>query len=224
MKILPNGIAVIENDLWISRWVEESGRLDHDQNLLPVILPYLKNGDYVVDGGAFIGDHTKAYLEAVGPTGKVFAFEPNPEAFKCLKHNCPEALLFNCGLFVVSHNSILELNRSGANEGATRLVVPSDKLGNVQALRLDSVAWPRLDFIKLDIEGMEMAALMGGENIIKQFKPIILLEINRHALELNGYKPKELIEYVENMGYRKKKVYESDSLEADQFDLLFFPD
>jgi hypothetical protein len=36
MKILPNGIAVIEGDTHISKWVEQSGSLDHDQNTLPL--------------------------------------------------------------------------------------------------------------------------------------------------------------------------------------------
>src|SRR5687767_9160852 len=92
MKILPNGIAVLEKDSHISKWCESEKRLDHDQNLLPVILSYVKKGDWVVDAGAFIGDHTRAYLDRVGATGVVVALEPNPEAFECLKHNCPDAV------------------------------------------------------------------------------------------------------------------------------------
>jgi len=66
VKILDNGIAVIEGDTHISSWVESTGRFDHDQNALPIILEHIKEGDWVVDGGAFIGDHTKAYKDKVG--------------------------------------------------------------------------------------------------------------------------------------------------------------
>jgi hypothetical protein len=66
MKITKHGFAVLENDQWISRWAEEEGRLDHDQNMLPLILKHIYRGDTVVDVGAFIGDHTIAYSEKVG--------------------------------------------------------------------------------------------------------------------------------------------------------------
>ena len=71
MKITKEGIAILENDTHISKWVEESGKLDHDQNDIPLILKYINEGDTVVDCGAFIGDHTIAYLNrrSVNPEG-----------------------------------------------------------------------------------------------------------------------------------------------------------
>ena len=86
IKVLPNDIWVLHGDQ-ISQWVEQEGRLDHDQNLLPTILAHIKPGDTVVDAGAFIGDHTVAYSKAVEEEGWVIAFEPNPVARKCLRHN-----------------------------------------------------------------------------------------------------------------------------------------
>src|SRR5262249_37578392 len=82
-KMLTNDIWVLEGDQ-ISNWVEQEGRLDHDQNFLPGILEHIKPGDTVIDVGAFIGDHTVAYA---AKAKKVIAFEPNPLAFECLKYN-----------------------------------------------------------------------------------------------------------------------------------------
>lgn len=55
------GHWIIDGDTHISKWVEETGRLGHDQDLLPRILKLIRPGDVVVDVGAFIGDHTFDY-------------------------------------------------------------------------------------------------------------------------------------------------------------------
>ena len=88
MKIITgkNGqeIAILETDNCICRFVEQSGRLDHDQNMLPIVLSYIPIGGVVIDVGAFIGDHTIAYLNKVRENGMVYAFEPYINAFECL--------------------------------------------------------------------------------------------------------------------------------------------
>ena len=82
-----NGIALLKEDQCICRFVRESGRLDHDQNMLPLVLEYIPIGGVVIDIGAFIGDHTIAYSNKVGNNGAVHAFEPSENAFECLSIN-----------------------------------------------------------------------------------------------------------------------------------------
>ena len=82
-----NGIALLKDDQCICRFIRESGRLDHDQNMLPLLKEFIKNGDVVLDIGAFIGDHTIYYSKLVGDNGSVIAFEPNRDSFFCLEHN-----------------------------------------------------------------------------------------------------------------------------------------
>ncbi len=50
------------------------------------------------------------------------------------------------------------------------------KMIDVQTVTLDSLNFPRLDLIKIDIEGMELDALAGGTNCIGTHHPIILVE------------------------------------------------
>ena len=123
MKILPNNIAVLENDSHISRWVEETGKLDHDEYSLPIILKHIKEGDYVVDAGAFIGDHTVAYVKAVGSTGRVYAFEPNLSAYECLVYNCPSAITIKAGLSNKPSSQFLSV---AENAGASRISACGD--------------------------------------------------------------------------------------------------
>jgi len=57
------GWAILENDTHIGLWVQQNKRLDFDQNSLPVVLPYIKAGDTVVDIGANIGAYSYAFFK-----------------------------------------------------------------------------------------------------------------------------------------------------------------
>ena len=214
MKILPNGIAVIDGDSHISMWVEESGRLDHDQNSLPVILEHIKEGDVVIDAGAFIGDHTIAYTKAVGTKGVVIAFEPNPTAFQCLVHNCPSVHAFNYGLSSEAGSSFLQIND---NVGASSLGKSGEA---VKLMRLDELNLDRLDFIKLDVEGYEVEALKGGINLIDKFRPKMWIEVNSYALDKQGSSAVDLLNAVIAMGYKFSAYPEQG---GDQYDILCLP-
>jgi FkbM family methyltransferase len=213
MKILPNGIAVIEGDSHISGWVESSGRLDHDQYALPIILEHIKLGDFVVDGGAFIGDHTKAYLDRVGDAGTVMAFEPNPEAYECLAHNCPKASCYQFGLSDHSGSAGIEQN---PNKGASRLI----KGGSVKLITLDSFRLPRLDFLKLDVEGWELKALHGAEGSIDTHRPVMWIEINKGTLAHQNAEPKDVIKFALDYNY---DVIPYPEQNAEQYDILCVP-
>lgn len=212
MKITKHGFAVIEGDTHISKWAEESGRLDHDQNMLPLVLQHIKPGDLVIDAGAYIGDHTIAYANA---GAMVFAFEPNPEAFKCLEHNLgDEAILFNYGL--ADKERHYSVNSNNANYGMAYL----SEGGDVPVITIDSLNLPRLDFIKIDVEGMELNVLKGGEISIVLHKPVMLIEINRATLERNGSSADKIFQWLTSHGYYFRNIYPDQNLEGEQFDIL----
>lgn len=191
MKILPNNIAVIDGDTHISKWVEDCGRLDHDEYSLGIILPNIKEGDFVVDAGAFIGDHTIAYLQKVGRFGCVYAFEPNPKAFECLAYNCPKSVNLQYGL---SDKRGEYAYSKSANAGAGHVGgVGSEK---VVVVDLDSLNLKKLDFFKLDVEGHEISALKGARQTIEAFRPTLWVECNSSALYRQGESQDELLSYL----------------------------
>jgi len=214
VKILPNGIAVIEGDTHISKWVEESGRLDHDQYALPIILEHIEEGHLVVDAGAFIGDHTRSYLDKVGAGGIVMAFEPNPEAFECLVYNCPEADTIPFGLSDASTPARLGKR---ANAGASMI---GDEGEFIQLDRLDNYGLKQLDFLKLDVEGYEMNALEGARNTIAHFRPKMWIEINEYALNQQDCSPREIYRFLEGFNY-EIIPYPEDNI--PQYDILCIP-
>lgn len=221
MKILSNGIAVLENDDWISKWVIDSGKLAHDEYLLPLILPHIPVGGTVLDIGANIGSHTIAYLEKVGPHGKVHAFEPNAKAVQCLRHNCPAAIIHYNALS--DREGILELEHSEdkTNIGAYRIGKGAQVC---HAITLDSLNLRQVDFAKFDCEGFEMFALRGAEETINACRPRLLVEVNRQALARFGFTPSDITDWLRQHHYEWKPIQEVDVATALQFDILCLPD
>lgn len=202
MKITMEGFAVLDDtkDMYLSRWVEEQGRLCVEGSVYEHYLPLIQTGDVVVDAGAAIGDHTCAYLEKVGPTGVVHAFEPNPDMLECLAHNCPKAVIHPFGLSDRVADWFLDVGRE--NAGAGFLISHRDKHQRpVSTMTLDTLALPRLNFLKMDIEGMELFALRGAENTIRACRPTIVMEMNEPCLTRYNVTSGDIKEFLRRIGY-----------------------
>lgn len=218
MKITKENIAVIKGDNCISGWVESEGRLDHDQNSLPQILPHINEGDTLIDIGAFIGDHTIAYARKVGRLGKVIAFEPNPTAFECLEYNMEG--FDNVDLRkegVSDSNHFISLTDVPTNAGMT--FAEKSKKG-IKCVSIDSLNLNKLDFIKIDAEGFEHNILNGAKETIERLKPKMVIEINNGALLRNFTSNNDIYILLDEMGYNYKNIYEGQSLYEEQLDLI----
>lgn len=220
MKLTAQGYAVIEDDTHIGKWVEESGRLDHDLTVEGHILPLFRSHFHIVDAGANIGTHTLRYAQ-VATAGRVYAFEPNWEAYQCLVHNlreCGNTQCFQSGLSdQYEHAQFLR----DPNAGGSHCV---RKKGDVPCYALDSLHLPRLDFFKLDIEGYELFALIGAQETILAHRPTILVEMNMGTLARNGVAYKDVFEFLSRMGYEWRSfAQECDLMNEPQYDLLATP-
>lgn len=214
MKILPNGIAVLEHDTHLSRWVEQQGRLCVEGAVYDCILPLISKGSTVIDAGAFLGDHTIAYADKVGPGGRVFAFEPNPKSFGCLVHNmkerpwvqCFNAALGNCRMPL----SLVENPNVGAG-----YVVPGD---GPRSKLIDDLQLEQCDFIHLDVEGFELFALQGGIATLSRLKPILVLEVNAGCLDRCGLTEADLFRFLSSLGYSWKPM--GIHYSKEQYDII----
>lgn len=218
---LPNGkqIALLENDSHISKWVIQEGRLDHDQNMLPLLDPHIHKGFTVVDVGGYIGDHTEYYVNRVGRDGKVYAFDPNIAAFECLEFNMstyPNVACFNMGVSDKPHKIAIAQND---NVGASHAIDGDD----VSCVTIDSLSLSSCHFIKMDCEGMELHALKGAEKTVANFRPTMLLEINRGALERQGTSADDVFAWLNDHDYTYRNIYAEQGLEDEQLDILCLP-
>jgi FkbM family methyltransferase len=113
----------------------------------------------------------------------VYTFEPDPLNFRCLCANVPEenVFKFNAGLGVLP--VCLEMRRTD-NCGAHRM--DYERAGPVPLLRLDDFGLDGCDFLQLDIEGCELAALSGARDLVARCRPVIMVEdkpLKREAIE-----------------------------------------
>jgi FkbM family methyltransferase len=211
-------IAVLDGDTHIGRWVEESGRLDHDQNSLPRIAPLFGPAAEVWDVGAFVGDHSAFYAATAY---RVLAIEAAPDAFACLMHNMRPYPRATCVQAAIGDGE--PAARAGGfveNYGA-RYLLPG--VGGVPSRKLDEFpGFPTL--IKLDIEGWEVRALRGAERTIRDHHPIIVCEVNRGALVRAGTSPEELHALLSSYGYEMRDLFTDEAWQPwdgrEQFDVV----
>lgn len=167
-----------------------------------VIKNLVKKGDVVLDIGANIGYYTLMFARLVGPKGRVYAFEPEPENFRILRKN----------VAVNGYKNVVLVNKAVSDiTGKAELTVCSYNLGTHTLGKADykgkkiSVGVVRVDdyvrdlkihpnFIKIDIEGAEFNALKGMAATIKTSKDLVLLsELNPRFLGMFNVKPEEYI-------------------------------
>jgi len=160
-----------------------------------IIRGIIKEGDIVVDAGANIGYYTVLLSKAAGPTGKVYAFEPGKECFELLsrnvlENNCSNVVLINKALsdkegdikFYVNDkdkasSSIFPLGNILDGQSPSSILKETSHLGTeviVKATTLDAEIKEDIDFMKMDIEGAEFNGLMGGIELLKTCKKMII--------------------------------------------------
>lgn len=155
-------------------------------------------GKTVFDIGAYIGILTLFFARAVGKSGQVVAFEPNPKNFKELKLNIAlngfkNVTLIPVGLGRESKQTELMMgpvypSRSTFDEekqgqilkarNAELMKVEIDSLD--EQMRLKKL--PKPDFVKIDVEGFEVEVLKGMLKIVTRYKPKLFIEIHRRML------------------------------------------
>jgi FkbM family methyltransferase len=137
-----------------------------------VVIP--SNGEFVIDGGAYYGDTGIWFSNAVGRDGHVWCFEPNAKNQKILRKNISVNRLSNMspvpkGLWEGEEQLSFFLSEASSR------VIKEKSVSSISVTSLDSFVEkekiPKVDFIKLDIEGAERNALNGMEMTIRQFKP-----------------------------------------------------
>lgn len=221
------GGYLVPEDSHVGRWQQETQRLDHDEFIRERLSPILKPKMNVLDGGAFNGDHSIFYSEQVKP-GIVVCVEAGELAYKALQHNAAifssgnvftvKAALWSTDLFSVEHVAHENLGAS--------CVVQSDIPSSLDVTTIDDLSKAfnvRFDFIKLDIEGCELHALIGGIGTIQAHRPIIMLEVNAGALKSKGKSFDSILCFLKEWDYSWEFLQSNVKAEDPQFDIICHP-
>jgi len=168
-----------------------------NEDLLATARAFVNKKSAVIDIGAHIGTFA---IPIANDVKEVIAFEPSPEAFALLSRNVEEngvlAKLVNKALGSTRGRGTL-LTRNASNAGANTLVAG----GTIPVATLDDEV-AHADFIKMDVEGMELDVLRGGARLIERSRPVILFEVNLSQLRAHGTSPRALERFFTQRGYR----------------------
>jgi FkbM family methyltransferase len=163
--------------------------------LLTVRRRYHGDGVLAIDCGANIGVHTIEWAIAMTGWGSVLAIEAQERIYYALAGNIA---INNCFNAVAVHAAVsskpgtmkiptpnyttpssfgsLELRYRPDTEFIGQPISYSENMIDIRTVALDEYNLPRVDFIKLDVEGMEMEALEGADKTIKRCRPVLLVE------------------------------------------------
>jgi FkbM family methyltransferase len=137
-----------------------------------------KEGDVVLDCGAYCGITTYLFSKAVGETGRVYALEPDALSYKMLlknidKHGLTNVIPVKKGIW--STTTKLDFNAEGNLGGSVSSILERDfykKVSEIEVISLSDFyreyGLSRLDFIKMDIEGAEIDVLKGAKDFIRE--------------------------------------------------------
>lgn len=170
----------------------------------------LKKGDIVFDVGANIGWYSNLlakHFEGI----EVHSFEPDPENFEILisnvKRNKSENVFANnCGVGEKLNILKLYLYKKGNRGRHSMLNINNGPSIDVQITSFDEyvsekqIDMSKIKFLKIDIEGYEYFAFLGGKEFLNHV-PTIMAEFSPDYMRKDGLEPVKLLELLRSYGY-----------------------
>lgn len=208
-------------------WIDVAGRAIsqdgwYEPDTVRILSTLLAPGMTFLDIGAAFGQYTLLAAGAVGNTGKVHAFEPDPVSFDWLSRNVRRNRLSN-----VTAAQIALGDTAGAlnlyigapdNLGTTSLRRPynySGRTARVDVVPLDSylerVGLDRVDVIKIDVEGAESLVFRGAGKLLSA-RPAIVIEFEESNQVRFGSSCAGLARMLIEKGYKLESILEGERM------------
>jgi FkbM family methyltransferase len=172
----------------------------------------IKSGDYVIEIGGHIGYFSTLFSKIVDSDGKLDVFEPSLENLKYLKQNAsflPNKLFNRISIIekgignvsgfldfyidpITGQNNSFVKDFDGFYENRKQSIEKNAKLltVTVPVITLDDYLQNKErqpDFIKIDVEGFEYNVIIGAKNTIENYKPNLMIEIQKDQYEIISY-------------------------------------
>ncbi len=189
-------IYIRQNDFFIGAVIANTKT--YEPYVTDEIRRLLKPSMVFIDIGANIGYFAMMAASMVGPTGKVYAFEPNPDNCQMIERSIEANGFENIHLF---QNAVAEAKQSfnldvGGTNSNGRIIdfSPEAIPGQAEPILVEAVVLDealtnleRVDVIKLDIEGAEPRAWQGMQQIVKKFRPILVFEFSPDLIQVTSH-------------------------------------
>ena len=135
---------------------------------------------WVLDIGANIGTHTLGIAPYVD---RVIAFEPDVDNFYVLTANCSFAGLTNVSPTRLALGDLMSDGSTKFDYGKT-IVTPGN---DFKIAPVDMLGIPKIDFMKIDVEGRELQVLYGSRSTLANSKPDLLIEMQDESKYISTY-------------------------------------
>lgn len=190
----------------------------HEPCVTSLFKDYVKEGMYVVDIGSNLGYYALLAATLVGPRGRVLAIEPEPNNCGLLTINAQTNHIQNIEIIQYAVGSrdgmgkfyITEASNTGSLVASvTGKIISSIR---VKTRKLDSMLkeynFPKVNLIRMDIEGGEIDAIKGMQDTFKKYKPAILAELHCDAVGTASIV--KLLRSLKNFGYNAEFLVDRD--------------
>lgn len=169
-------------------------------------------GMVVIDVGAHVGYYSLLAAKQVGPNGKVYAFEPEPHNYELLQRNVAlngrsNVLTFKEAISDRVGSAKLYLTKLDNGRHSTyRHGLPESGCIVVDTTTVDAFlggrGWPRVDLVKIDVEGAELDVLNGmGQTLAQSGELKLIVEFNPPLLRNAGADPAQFLNRLAGEGF-----------------------
>jgi FkbM family methyltransferase len=196
----------------------------YEKELGDLLKKVIRSNDVFLDIGANIG-----YFSLLAATNyssaKIISFEPVKHLFQKMNHNISinnikNIETVNAAVGEINEEKELFLS-SPDNLGMSSFHQPgnySRKKERVKVVAIDdwfkTSGLTKIDLIKLDIEGGELAALKGMKEVLQNFRPIVIVEINPETLSMFSLKPGDIYNYLNQLNFDGFIISETGGFEC----------
>ena len=187
----------------------------YEQDNFEFLKEKCKPNDVIIDIGAHIGLFSCIAAKCIGPTGKVYSFEPTPVTYevlnKTIKINKLENIIepYDEAVGIKEGKTVFYISEL-AGDNANSLVNYVDSRGalkgiDVKVTSVDNFVNKRkigkVNFIKVDVEGAEYDTIRGAENTLKNLRPFCILAIHPAGITSKGDKLGDIYDFIIDCRY-----------------------
>jgi FkbM family methyltransferase len=206
---------------------------EFEKNEMDLCKEYISETSIVLDIGANIGLHS-IYFASLAKDGWVLSFEPSLTTFSFLARNVANiSNIVPINLAVSDEGKIASFYHTSDNAYSSLMDTKRKEVVSVKkvpCMRVDDVVsglhFDRVDFVKIDVEGLEFEALKGMSEVISKYQPVIFCEIykGKHS----NQRPDETVQSLIEKGYRalvmsKGKLVDYKKHDDALYNYLFIP-
>lgn len=193
---------------------------DNEVPVQEALARYLKPGHVFYDVGANVGFFTVIGAKVVGPNGAIFAFEPVPEHAAYVRRNAKLNHFQNVTVIEkaisdsLGHGELLVTHCAGGAALSTATRPPDVNYAlPVDLMSVDELVFrqkfPPPAVVKIDVEGVEINVLKGMSQTLREFKPVVIYEIDDGSQEAFQAKGEYCRSFLQGLAYEVKPLKDS---------------